>query len=105
MIWPDAAAPFSVGIANLKVGDSACDGACARLYTELAAKGVDVLYDDRDERPGAKFATLDLLGLPHQLLVGPRGLAEGKVELKDRRSGARELVSLEAAIDKLGGKA
>jgi prolyl-tRNA synthetase len=105
MIWPDAAAPFSVGLANLKVGDSACDGACARLYSELGKRGVDVLYDDRDERPGAKFATLDLIGLPHQVLVGPRGLAEGKVELKDRRSGERELVGLEAAIDKLGGKA
>ena len=93
MIWPEAAAPFAVGLANLKVGDSACDAACARLYA------------DRDERPGAKFATLDLIGLPHQVLVGPRGLAEGKVELKDRRSGERELVGLDAAIDKLGRKA
>ena len=105
MIWPEAAAPFAVGLANLKVGDSACDGACARLYAELGKRGVDVLYDDRDERPGAKFATLDLIGLPHQVIVGPKGLAEGKVEIKDRRSGERELVSLEAAIDKLGGKA
>ena len=105
MIWPEAAAPFAVGLANLKVGDSACDGACARLYAELGKRGVDVLYDDRDERPGAKFATLDLIGLPHQVIVGPKGLAEGKVELKDRRSGERELVSLDAAIDKLGGKA
>jgi prolyl-tRNA synthetase len=105
MIWPEAAAPFAVGLANLKVGDSACDAACARLYAELGARGVDVLYDDRDERPGAKFATLDLIGLPHQVLVGPRGLAEGKVELKDRRSGERELVGLDAAIDKLGRKA
>src|ERR1039458_10237713 len=76
MIWPEAAAPFSVGLANLKVGDSACDGACARLYAELGKRGVDVLYDDRDERPGAKFATLDLLGLPHQVIVGPKSLAE-----------------------------
>ncbi len=105
MIWPEAAAPFSVGLANLKVGDSSCDAACARLYAELGQRGVDVLYDDRDERPGAKFATLDLIGLPRQVLVGPKGLAEGKVELKDRRSGERELVSLDAAIDKLGGKA
>ena len=105
MIWPEAAAPFAVGLANLKVGDAACDGACARLYAELAAKGVDVLYDDRDERPGAKFATLDLIGLPHQVIVGPKGLAEGKVELKNRRTARRELVSLDAAIDKLGGKA
>ena len=105
MIWPEAAAPFSVGLANLKVGDSSCDAACARLYAELGKRGVDVLYDDREERPGAKFATLDLIGLPHQVLVGPKGLAEGKVEIKDRRSGERELVSLDAAIDKLGGKA
>jgi prolyl-tRNA synthetase len=105
MIWPDAAAPFAVGIANLKVGDAACDGACARIYAELTAKGVDVLYDDRDERAGAKFATLDLIGLPSQVIVGPKSLAEGKVEIKNRRSGERELVSLEAAIDKLGKRA
>ncbi len=104
MIWPDAVAPFDVGIINLKVGDAACDGACARIYAELTAKGrLDVLYDDRDERPGAKFATMDLIGLPHQVIVGPKSLAEGKVEIKNRRSGERELVSLEAAIAKLGG--
>ena len=105
MIWPEAVAPFVVGLANLKPGDAACDGACGRIYSELAAKGVDVLYDDRDERAGAKFAALDLIGLPHQAIVGPKSLAEGKVELKDRRSGERELVSVEAAIARLGGKA
>ena len=65
--------------------------------------GIETLYDDRDDRPGAKFATMDLIGLPHQVIVGPKGLADGKVEIKDRRSGARELVSIEAAIAQLGG--
>ena len=101
MIWPRAVAPFEVGIANLKVGDAACDGACLKLYRGLAAKGIEALYDDRDERAGAKFATLDLIGLPKQVLVGPKSLAEGKVELKDRRTGAREIMGLDAALDHL----
>ncbi len=104
VIWPEAVAPFKVGIANLKVGDSATDGACARIHAALERAGVDVLYDDRDERPGAKFATLDLIGLPYQILVGPRSLADGKVELKERRGGARELVSVEDAIQRFGGR-
>ncbi len=83
IIWPEAAAPFAVGLINLKVGDAACDGACARIYAALERGGVDVLYDDRDERPGAKFATMDLIGLPNQVIVGPKGLAEGKVEIKN----------------------
>ena len=90
IIWPEAVAPFAVGLVNLKVGDAACDAACARIYAALAKAGVDALYDDRDERPGAKFATMDLIGLPHQVIVGPKSLAEGKVELKYRRSGERE---------------
>ena len=105
VIWPEAVAPFRVGLINLKVGDAACDGACKRVYDALEAAGVDVLYDDRDERPGAKFATMDLVGAPHQVIVGPKSLAEGKVELKTRRGGERELFGVEAAIARLGGTA
>jgi prolyl-tRNA synthetase len=105
MIWPAEVAPFDVGVINLKVGDAACDGACKQAIAALEKAGVEILYDDRDDRPGAKFATMDLIGLPHQLIVGPKSLAEGKVEIKERRTGARELVSLEAAIARLGGKA
>ena len=104
-IWPDAVAPFRVGLINLKVGDPACDGACERIYASLAKAGVDVLYDDRDDRPGAKFATMDLVGAPHQAIVGPKSIAEGKVELKTRRGGERELISVDAAIARLGGQA
>jgi prolyl-tRNA synthetase len=104
-IWPEAVAPFRVGLINLKVGDAACDGACRRVYDALGKAGVDVLYDDRDERPGAKFAAMDLVGAPHQAIVGPKSLAEGKVELKTRRGADRELVSVEAAIAKLCGTA
>ncbi len=104
-IWPEAVAPFRVGLINLKVGDAACDGACARIYASLGKAGVDVLYDDRDDRPGAKFATMDLVGAPHQAIVGPKSLAEGKVELKTRRGGERELISVDAAIARLGGQA
>jgi prolyl-tRNA synthetase len=101
IIWPETVAPFKVAILNLKQGDAATDGACEQLYRALSAKGVDVLYDDREERPGAKFATADLIGLPWQVLIGPRGLAEGKVEVKRRSDGSRELMSPADAIERL----
>ena len=87
IVWPEPVAPFDVGLLNLKAGDGGTDAACAELYGALSAAGLDVLYDDRDERPGAKFATADLIGLPWQVVVGPKGLAEGKVELKRRGGG------------------
>ena len=101
IVWPDAVAPFTVGIANLKVGHADADAACEALYGGLKAAGVDALYDDRDERPGAKFATMDLIGVPYQVLVGPKGLAEGRVELKHRRSGDKELLAPGEALAKL----
>lgn len=101
IVWPEAVAPFKVGLANLKMGDSASDAACAQIYGALKKAGVDVLYDDRDERPGTKFATLDLIGLPWQIIVGPRGLAQGTVEVKNRRTGEREDLSVEAAIARM----
>src|SRR5208282_2371017 len=100
--WPPAVAPFAVAILNLKQGASETDQACERLYAALAAKGVDVLYHDLDERPGSKFATADLIGIPWQILVGPRGLTEGKVELKRRSDGSRELMSPADALARLG---
>ena len=99
--WPEAVAPFRVAILNLKQGDSATDTACATLYRDLAAKGVDVLYHDLDERPGAKFATADLIGVPWQVLVGPRGLAAGTFEVKKRADGSRENLSPAATVDLL----
>jgi prolyl-tRNA synthetase len=99
--WPEQVAPFRVAILNLKQGDSATDATSERLYNELSGARVDVLYHDLDERPGSKFATADLIGIPWQILVGPKGLAEGKVELKRRADGSRELVSPEAAVDLL----
>ncbi len=98
IIWPEAVAPFLVGIANLKVGDTASDAAAVKIYEALKKAGIDVLYDDTDERPGAKFARLDLIGLPYQVIVGPKGLAQGKVEVKTRATGAREMVTLDEAI-------
>jgi prolyl-tRNA synthetase len=99
--WPEAVAPFKVGLLNLKQGDAATDAACEKLYRELNTRGVDVLYDDTDERAGAKFASMDLIGLPWQLIVGPKGLADGKVELKRRSDGSRESVSPADAIARL----
>jgi prolyl-tRNA synthetase len=101
IVWPEAVAPFDVAILNLKAGDAGTDGACERLYRELSAAGRDVLYDDRDERPGGKFATADLIGVPWQVLIGPKGLAEGKVELKRRATGEREHLSLDDVVARL----
>jgi prolyl-tRNA synthetase len=93
IIWPDTVAPFHAIILNLKQGSADTDAACEQLYRDLTAKGVDMLYHDLDERPGSKFATADLIGIPWQILVGPKGLAEGKLELKRRAGGSRELMS------------
>ncbi len=101
IVWPEPVAPFKVALLNLKQGDAATDGACDQLYSELTAKGVDVLYNDIDERAGAKFANADLIGLPWQVMVGPRGLAEGKVEIKNRKTGEKEQMSPTAAVDLL----
>ena len=101
IIWPEAVAPFKVAILNLKQGSAETDAACEKLYSDLTAKGVEVLYDDRDERAGGKFATADLIGVPWQVLVGPKGLAEGKVEVKKRADGTRETITPAAALDLL----
>jgi prolyl-tRNA synthetase len=101
IVWPEPVAPFKVALLNLKQGAAETDAACEQLYRDLSSKGVDVLYDDRDDRPGAKFATADLIGLPWQVMVGPRGLAEGKVEVKNRATGDRESMSAAAAVEKL----
>jgi prolyl-tRNA synthetase len=99
--WPEPVAPFKVVILNLKQGDGATDQASENIYRELSAKGVEVLYHDLDERPGSKFATADLIGVPYQVLIGPKGLAAGTVEVKRRVDGSRENVSAAAAIDLL----
>jgi prolyl-tRNA synthetase len=101
IVWPEGVTPFKAGIVNLKQGDAACDTACAQIYASLTAKGLEPLYDDRDERAGAKFATMDLIGLPWRITVGPRGLASGKVELTSRRTGESEEMSPEAATARL----
>jgi prolyl-tRNA synthetase len=101
--WPDAVAPFAVGLVNMRADDARCAAASDDLYAKLGAAGVETLYDDRDERGGAKFATMDLLGLPWQLVVGPKGLERGFVELKNRHTGEREELSAESALARLAG--
>jgi prolyl-tRNA synthetase len=103
IIWPEPVAPFRVAILNLKQGGADTDAACEKLYGELSSRGVDVLYNDLDERPGAKFAAADLIGIPWQVMVGPRSLAEGKVELKRRADGSRELITPAEAVERLAG--
>ena len=98
IIWPDAVAPFGVGVVNLRPGDPEVDEACARAYAALGSAGKEPLLDDTSERPGGKFATMDLIGLPWQLIIGPRGLADGVVEIKRRATGERQTLPLAAAV-------
>jgi prolyl-tRNA synthetase len=99
--WPEAVAPFRAIILNLKQGDGATDAASEQLYGDLTARGVDVLYHDGDERPGAKFAAADLIGIPYQIMVGPRGLATGQVEVKRRADGERTMLTPADAVVRL----
>ncbi len=101
IVWPEAVAPFDIGLINLKSGDAACDSACLDIYNQLQAAHQSVLYDDREERPGAKFANMDLIGLPWQVIVGPRGLQNHVVELKRRDTGERHELSVGSALAKL----
>jgi prolyl-tRNA synthetase len=101
IVWPVSVAPFEVVVINLKVGDAGSDGAAERLVQELETAGIDVLYDDRDLGAGGKFAAADLIGVPVQLIVGPRGLKDGQVEIKHRKSGARETLPIDVAVQRL----
>jgi prolyl-tRNA synthetase len=98
IIWPESVAPFRLGLINLRPADDKCRVAADDLYAKLRNAGLEVLYDDRDDSPGAKFAAMDLVGLPDQLIIGPRGLAAGNIEWKHRRDGARQDLPLDTAV-------
>ncbi|GAN79708.1 proline--tRNA ligase [Acidocella aminolytica] len=99
IIWPDAIAPFKAAILNLRQGDATTDALCEKIY---ASFGNDALYDDREERAGAKFAEADLMGHPWQIIIGPRGAANGMVELKRRATGERFELPVKDALAKVG---
>ncbi len=99
--WPESVSPFKAGLISLKSGDPECDAACDSVYNKLINHGVEILYDDRETRAGAKFADIDLIGVPWQLVIGPRGLKTGTVELKRRSDGVRQDLSLESALAQL----
>jgi prolyl-tRNA synthetase len=101
IVWPVSVAPFEAMVINLKAGDTGTDKACDGLHSELAAAGIDTLYDDRDAPAGQKFANADLIGIPYQVVVGPRGLKDGQVEIKHRKSGERETLALSDAAGRL----
>ncbi len=104
IIWPESVAPFRVGLINLKTGDAACDAACAGLYEGLIAAGVSVLYDDREDRAGVKFADMDLIGLPWQVVIGPKGVAKGQAEIKRRAGGVRDEMSIDGVVARFAAK-
>jgi prolyl-tRNA synthetase len=99
IIWPESVTPYRVGLISLKPDDPKTRQVCEDLYQKLGAAGVEVLYDDTDERAGAKFSTFDLIGLPWQVIVGPRGLANNQVEIKNRKTGERQNLAPEAALN------
>ncbi|GKX35864.1 MAG: proline--tRNA ligase [Rhizobiaceae bacterium MnEN-MB40S] len=101
IIWPESVSPFDLCIINMKAGDGVCDDYCQTLYDATQKAGLDPLYDDRDERAGVKFATADLIGVPTQVIVGPRSAANGEVEIKDRKTGERVTVTVEEAVNRL----
>jgi prolyl-tRNA synthetase len=103
IVWPEAVAPFKLGVVNLRPGDAGCDRVVAELERAFARAGIEVLIDDRDESAGAKFAAMDLIGLPWQAVVGPRGVKQGVVELKARRSGERSELAPDALVARLAG--
>jgi prolyl-tRNA synthetase len=103
IVWPESVAPYRVGLINMRADHEGCTQASDRLYAQLLEAGVETLYDDRDERGGAKFATMDVIGLPWQLIVGPKGLEKDVVELKRRATGEREELSVETALARLTG--
>jgi len=101
IVWPESIAPWHVGLVTMRSDDEATTAAADTLYEKLTAAGIETLYDDRDERGGVKLGSMDLIGLPWQLIVGPRGVANGMVELKNRRSGERQELSFESALARL----
>jgi prolyl-tRNA synthetase len=104
IIWPESVAPFDIGLINIKAGDVEAEAACEKIYKGLTAKGKDVLYDDRNAPGGAKFASMDLIGLPWQVIIGPRGLKDGVAEVKNRKTGTRENVPLGNVVERLAGR-
>ena len=103
IIWPEPVAPFKVALMNLKAGDAGTDSACEKIYGELTRSGIEVLYHDTDDRPGTKFAAMDLIGLPWQVVVGPRSLKEGTAEVKSRKTGERSNVALAEVARRFAG--
>ncbi len=101
IIWPESVAPFRVGLVNLRPGDKDCGEAGEKLYLRLTKAGIDTLYDEREESPGAKFAAMDLIGVPWQVVIGPRGLKQGVVEVKERKTGAKQELPPDAVLSRL----
>ncbi len=103
IVWPEAVAPFQVALINLRVGDAGCDSACEDLFAKLQAAGIEVIYDDRDERAGVKFADMELIGIPWQIVVGPKGVKNGVVEVARRGADGRDEMAPDAAVARIAG--
>jgi prolyl-tRNA synthetase len=99
IIWPESVAPWPIGLVNMRHDDPACISAAEELYAKLQQFGDIALYDDRDERGGVKLGSMDVIGLPWQFIIGPKSIAQGMIETKHRRTGQRDLVGMDKALD------
>jgi prolyl-tRNA synthetase len=100
-IWPISIAPWQVHLCCLKAKDEACLAATDKLYKELTKAGIEVIYDDRDVRPGVMFADADLMGVPIRVMAGPRNLENGQIEIVSRDKSIQKLVSIDNAIEEI----
>jgi prolyl-tRNA synthetase len=101
IIWPVSVAPYEVVVTVVRADDEATFAAAEKLSSELEAAGIEVLLDDREERPGVKFADAELIGVPYRVTVGPRGVEQGMVEMTTRQGLATEEIALEEVADGL----
>ena len=104
IIWPISVAPFKVNIINLKNSDQECYQKSLEIHDLFEKKGIEVIFDDRNESAGKKFSDSDLIGIPFQLIIGPRELKNGNVELKTRKTNEKEIISFDSAVDKIKNK-
>ena len=104
IIWPEAVAPFSVGLINLKSKDHDACSICAEIYNNFLQRGIEILYDNKDDSPGAKFSRMDLIGIPTQIIFGNNSLKDQTIEIKIRKSGQAEKVKISEIFDKIDNR-
>ncbi len=104
ILWPTSIAPFQIGIINLGKNDEECLQASEKIYNELKENNFDIIYDDRDESVGKKYADMDLIGVPFQIIIGPRDLKRNNCELKDRKNDNKVCIDIKNVVTELSNR-